>query len=209
MTANQAESYLDHPMFNQAMGSMQKGDWEAGLDQIEKLMQSYPLEPELRSLRQEMILRSKVDTDEQTDNSQARKKRFRDLTIRFSVIGILAVLAIFVVRTYSNWFQDQVAFAAIEGKAQLLNLELQIKMRDAEDYLNAGQAEQAMIKLEEIKAVNSDYPELDTMMQEAERILALDGQYEEALALTEAGDLAAALIILEEIERQRPTARSR
>jgi hypothetical protein len=70
MTANHVESYLDHPMFNQAMASMQKGDWESGLSQIENLMQSYPLEPELRSLRQEMILRSKVDSDEKTDKSR-------------------------------------------------------------------------------------------------------------------------------------------
>jgi len=98
MTMNQAESYLDHPMFHKAMQNMQKGDWESGLGDIENLMQSYPLEPELRSLRQEMILRSKVDSDERTDKSPARKRRFRDLTIRFSVIGILVVLAIFVAR---------------------------------------------------------------------------------------------------------------
>ena len=38
MTDNRAESYLDHPMFQQALESMQKGDWEAGINQIEKLM---------------------------------------------------------------------------------------------------------------------------------------------------------------------------
>jgi tetratricopeptide (TPR) repeat protein len=204
MTANQAETYLDHPMFNQAMGSMQKGDWESGLSQIEKLMQSYPLEPDLRSLRQEMILRSKVDSDERTDKSQARKRRFRDLTIRFAVIGILVVLAIFVARTYSVWFQDVAYAAQIEGKAQLVNLELQIKMRDAQDYLNASRAEQAMDQLEAIAAVDPDYPELDSMMQEADRLLALDQLYNEALALTDAGDLTAALVVLQEIEQQEP-----
>jgi tetratricopeptide (TPR) repeat protein len=204
MTANQAESYLDHPMFNQAMGSMQKGDWESGISQIETLMQSYPLEPELRSLRQEMMLRSKVDTDERSDKSQARKARFRDLTIRFAIIGILIVLAIFVARTYSVWFQDQVALAAQEVEYQLVKADLQFKMRDAQDYLNAGRAEQAITSLDDIAAVDPDYPELDSMMQEANRLLALDQQYNEAVALTDVGDLFAALVILEEIEQQEP-----
>ncbi len=204
MTANQAESYLDHPMFNQAMASMQKGDWESGLSQIENLMQSYPLEPELRTLRQEMILRSKVDSDERTDKSQARKRRFRDLTIRFSVIGILVVLAIFVARNYSVMFQDVALAAQIEGKAQLVRLDLSIKMRDAQDYLSAGRSEPAVVLLEEIAAVDPGYPELDSMMEDANRLQALDQQYNEALALTEAGDLTAALVILQEIEQQEP-----
>ena len=100
MAVNQAETYLDHPMFHKAMQNMQKGDWESGLGDIENLMQSYPLEPELRSLRQEMILRSKVDSDERTDKAQVRKRRFRNLSIRFSVIAILIILALFVARTY-------------------------------------------------------------------------------------------------------------
>ena len=102
MAVNQAESYLDHPMFRTAMASMQKGDWESGINQIEKVMQSYPLEPELRSLRQEMIIRAKVDADEKADRSIARKRRFRNLAIRGSVIVITFCLPFFVAQTYSN-----------------------------------------------------------------------------------------------------------
>ncbi len=69
MAVNQAESYLDNPQFRQAMESLQKGEWESGLSQIEILMQAFPLEPDLRSLRQEMILRSKVDADEKVTKS--------------------------------------------------------------------------------------------------------------------------------------------
>ncbi len=160
MAVNQAESYLDHPMFRTAMASMQKGDWESGINQIEKVMQSYPLEPELRSLRQEMIIRAKVDNDEKTDQAAARKKRFRNLAIRGSVIAILIILAIFVARTYSNWFQTQVASAQQEVEYQLVRLDLDVKMRDAKDYIRAGQAGPAMILLDEIEAVDDDYPEL-------------------------------------------------
>jgi len=42
------------------------------------------------------------------------------------------------------------------------------------------------------------------MMQEADRLLALDEQYNVALALTDDGDFTAALVILQEIEQQEP-----
>jgi tetratricopeptide (TPR) repeat protein len=204
MTVNQAESYLDHPLFHKAMQDMQNGEWDSGLGEIENLMQSYPLEPELRSLRQEMILRAKVDTDERKDVSQARKVRFRSLFIRISVIVILVILAVFVVRTYSIWIQDQVQQTVLAAEYQLVVLDLEVKMRDAQDYLRAGQVEPAIALLDEIEAIDADYPGLEAGREEANRLQGLDDQYAEALTLTEAGDLTAALVVLEEIEQQEP-----
>ena len=204
MAVNQAESYLDHPMFRSAMSSMQKGDWESGISQIEKVMQSYPLEPELRSLRQEMIIRAKVDAEERADNSLTRKRRFRNLTIRGSVIAVLIILAIFVARTYSNWFQQQVDTTRQAVEYQLVVLDLDVKMRDTKDYIRAGRAEPALALLDEIEAVDADYPELESTRSEAVKLQALDEQYAEALALIDAGELTAALLVLEDIEGQQP-----
>jgi len=204
MTVNQAESYLDHPMFQQAMGNMQKGEWDSGINQIEKLMKSYPLEPDLRSLRQEMIIRAKVDKDEKVDVSQNRKRRFRNLTIRLAVIAILVILAVFVAQTYSNWFQNQVNTTRQAVEYQLVVFDLEVKMRDAKDYLRAGRADSAMVLLDEIAAVDDDYPELESSIAEAEQLMVLDDKYAEALLLYDAGDLTAALVILEEIEQQEP-----
>jgi tetratricopeptide (TPR) repeat protein len=77
-------------------------------------------------------------------------------------------------------------------------------MRDAQDYLRAGQVEPAMSLLDEIEAIDSDYPELESAREQAVLLKGLDDQYSEALALTDAGDLTAALVILEEIEQQEP-----
>ena len=204
MAANQAESYLDHPMFRTAMASIQKGDWESGINQIEKVMQSYPLEPELRSLRQEMIIRAKVDGDEKSDVSSVRKRRFRNLVIRGSVIAILAILAIFVAQTYSNWFSQQVASAQQEVEYQFVRFDLDVKMRDAKDYIRAGQAEPAIVLLDEIESVDSEYPELAETRSEATQLQALGDQYMDALTLIDAGDLSGALVVLEEIEAKEP-----
>jgi tetratricopeptide (TPR) repeat protein len=204
MAQNQAESYLDHPMFRTAMASMQNGDWESGINQIEKVMESYPLEPELRSLRQEMIIRAKVDADEKADNSASRKRRFRNLAIRGAVIAILAILAIFVAQTYSSWFETQVASAQQEVQYQMLRFDLDNKMSYAKDYVRAGQAAPALELLDEIEEIDSDYPEIESTRQEAFKLQALEEKYLDALNLIEAGDLNGALVVLEEIESQEP-----
>jgi tetratricopeptide (TPR) repeat protein len=204
MAQNQAESYLDHPMFRTAMASMQNGDWESGINQIEKVMESYPLEPELRSLRQEMIIRAKVDADEKADNSASRKRRFRNLAIRGAVIAILAILAIFVAQTYSSWFETQVASAQQEVQYQMLRFDLDNKMSYAKDYVRAGQAAPALELLDEIEEIDSDYPEIESTRQEAFKLQALEEKYLDALNLIEAGDLNGALVVFEEIESQEP-----
>lgn len=204
MTATQADSYLDHPMFRKAMRSMQKGDWDSGLDEIEKLMQAYPLEPELRSLRQEMMIRSSVDAEEKKDVSQARKKRFRDLVIRFSVVAVLVILAVVVLRSYSTEIRKQARIVQQNIEYQAVQTDLFFMMRDAQDYLNAGLPDSAIAELEKIAEVDPEYPELQAALERAHTLKALDVQYTEALNLIEQNDLTAALVILEEIETTEP-----
>ncbi|MCK4724863.1 MAG: hypothetical protein KAT29_03635, partial [Anaerolineales bacterium] len=133
-----------------------------------------------------------------------RKRRFRNLAIRGSVIAILIILAFFVAQTYSNWFTQQVASAQQEVEYQFVRLDLDVKMRDAKDYIRAGQAEPAMALLEEIEAVDADYPELEATKSEAVQLQTLDDQYMDALVLIEAGDLTGALVVLMDIEAQEP-----
>ena len=204
MTANQAESYLDNPQFRQAMESMQKGEWESGLSQIETLMQAYPLESDLRSLRQEMILRAKVDTDEKVAKSYARRRRSRDLIVRAAIVSVLVIIAIFVATSYASWFQDQAALAKQAVDSQGVLGELQVNMRDAQSYLGAGMTDSALDLLEKIEVIKPDFPELAQTIEQARRQKAFDEQYAEAMILIEQDQLDAALIILQEIESQEP-----
>jgi tetratricopeptide (TPR) repeat protein len=204
MTANQAESYLDNPQFRQAMESMQKGEWESGLSQIETLMQAYPLESDLRSLRQEMILRAKVDADEKVAKSYARRRRSRDLIVRAAVVSVLVIIAIFVATSYASWFQDQAALAKQAVDSQVVLVELQVNMRDAQSYLGAGMTDSALELLEKIEVVKPDFPELAQTIEEARRQKAFDEQYAEAMILIEQDELDAALILLQEIDSQEP-----
>lgn len=204
MNVNQADSYLDNPQFRQAMESMQKGEWESGLSQIETLMQAYPLESDLRSLRQEMILRAKVDTDEKVAKSYARRRRSRDLIVRAAVVSVLVIIAIFVATSYASWFQDQAALAKQAVDSQVVLVELQVNMRDAQSYLGAGMTDSALDLLEKIEVIKPDFPELAQTIEQARRQKAFDEQYAEAMILIEQDQLDAALIVLQEIESQEP-----
>ena len=167
-------------------------------------MQAYPLETDLRSLRQEMILRAKVDADEKVAKSYARRRRSRDLIVRAAVISVLVIIAIFVATSYASWFQNQAALAKQVVDSQVVLVELQVNMRDAQSYLGAGMTDSALELLEKIEAVKPDFPELAQTIEEARRQKAFDEQYAEAMILIEQDELDAALILLQEIDSQEP-----
>ena len=58
---------INDPVFYEAQCCFQKGEWEAGLEKLDILIERYPSKIELRDLRQEMILRAGIDEYEQED----------------------------------------------------------------------------------------------------------------------------------------------
>jgi tetratricopeptide (TPR) repeat protein len=167
-------------------------------------MEKYPLDHELRQLRQEMALRAKVDADEAEDRKRARQRWVQRFAIRLAVLVALAGLVFFGLRSYSNWFQRQwqVAQQKLEQEVRLTNLAL--KFANAQELLRAGRPEDARPLLEDLQAADPNYPGLAEAMAELERQSALENGYAEANRLLQAGDLPAALAAFEAIEAQEP-----
>jgi tetratricopeptide (TPR) repeat protein len=204
MAANQAESYFDHPMFQQAQKSLQKGEWEAGLSQLDSLMQAYPLDHELRAYRQEAALRARIDQEEKEDKADKRYRRFWNFSVRFAVVIGLLLLAFVVARLYSNWFGEQIAMARQEVEYQVRGVELAVKFRDAQDYMQAGRTEDALKLIGEVAAAEPDYPGLADLKANAEQKKGLEQSYTEAMGLYETGDLAGALAGFLAIQGENP-----
>ena len=200
MAANQAESYLDHPMFKQAQQSLQKGEWEAGLGQLDSLMQAYPLDHELRAYRQETALRARIDEEEREDKADKRYRRFWNFSVRFAVVIGLLLLAFVVVRLYWNWFGEQIAMASQQVEFQVRGVELAVKFRDAQDYLQAGRTDEALRLIGEVAAADPEYPGLAELKAGAEQEKNFKERYAEALRLYEGGDLTGSLSIFEAIQ---------
>lgn len=200
----QAESYREHPIFQAAMQNLQKGEWEKGLSQLERLMQAYPLDVELRALRQEMQLRARVDQDEREDNALIRRRKARNLLIRGTILVLLVLLGMFVVRNYSRWINEQMVQARQTIEYQMVLVELATKFRDAQDYLRAGQTDTALTLLKEIEAVDPGYAGLADLMKSAQRQKSLEDLYNQALVLKNQGDLTGALQVFKQLEGQEP-----
>ena len=204
MSVPQAETYKQHPMFRLAMQSLQKGEWQEGLDKLDNLMQAYPMEGELRNLRQEMLLRARIDQDERQERARARSRRLRTLTVRTLTVVALLALAAVVFTAYSRWIGQQVNLARQSMVSQVIRMELAVKFRDAQDYLRAGQTEKGLALLDEIAATDPAYPKLETVRGQAQRQQALDTQYQQARGQLSQGDQEGALATFKAIEQQEP-----
>ena len=68
-------SFLINPLYAEAQNHFQKGEWDIGLEKLKKLEESYPLDHELRKLRQEMQIRARIDFYEDDDNQRIRRNR--------------------------------------------------------------------------------------------------------------------------------------
>ena len=202
MTSEPMDSYLDHPLYGQALQHLQKGEWEAGLSQIDNLSQSYPLDHELRAFRQETALRARIDQDEKEDKGDKRYRKFWNFSVRFAVVIGLVMLAFVVVRLYWNFFGQQLQRAQQELTIQGAVITNEMYFRNAQDYVNAGRMDDALAELNKIEIANPEFPGLVELKAQAVQGQALDGKYQEAARLYQAGDLAGALALFEAIQQE-------
>ncbi|HEY5729189.1 MAG TPA: LysM peptidoglycan-binding domain-containing protein [Anaerolineales bacterium] len=204
MSAESFQSYFDDPVYQSAMKHLQGGNWEAGLTELDKLISSYPLNHQLRTLRQEMKLRAQVDDDERIDITEANKRKRITWSIRLVVSAVLLSVIIWSAMRYSQWIGQQWVLTQqrLENEVQLIDQA--VKFRDAQDLLQVGRLTEAKTKLEEVSAANPDYPGLTEALQRTDKMIALDSRYDEALRKINLGDLNGALEVLEGIEADEP-----
>src|SRR3990172_3645132 len=204
MSVNTVETPLSDPRYKSAMGHLEGGNWEAGLTELDKLVESYPLDRELRALRQEMQLRARIDHDERQDKTAESRRRFVVLTFRVAAIVLLLGLLGWGTRTYSAWFQQQALAASERVKSELLVIELAAKFRDAQDLVVAGRSEMAIELYQEIAAAGPNYPGLEEALRQAEKQKLLQEKYLQAIAMFDSGDMPGALALFEEITTEEP-----
>ncbi len=186
------------------MRKFQLGDWNAGLEELEELIDKYPYSGELLSLQHEMEIRANIDNYEQSDLQVARRKRIIKWALRAVVLAAFFGVLIFAVRTYSEWMQSQLLAArqAIEAEAEVV--QLAVRFRDGQNLLQAGRPDVALEVFQEIAAADPEYAGLQGYIEEAQRSQDLEIKYVEAIRLSRLNDLAGALAIFEEIKAEDP-----
>ena len=204
MTTNETETYYQTALFREAMQNFQAGKWEEGLSVLAEVEKRFPLDVELRTLRQEMQVRARVETYEVEDQQRDSRKKLIFIGTRVA-LGLLLVLVVwFAAASYYRWVQQRWQTAQADINAQVEAIEANLKYRNAQDLLKVGQADQALQMLEELAATNPELEGLEIYLNDAKTLKEVSQRYAQALELMKGGDQKAALLIFQQIEEERP-----
>ena len=207
MSVNYAETHVNDPLYNSALKSLQKGDWEDGLVQLDQLILQYPLDHKLRALRQEMHMRARMDRDEAQDQTIQRRRRFTRLASRFWIFILIALLVITGYGTASKFIVEKIESAKQTFENEIVLIEQSTKFRDAQSLLRADRPQEALVLLEELVEEGAQIPELEQTIAQAQGASTILGQYYEGLAQMEQGNWISAQSIFERILNENPTFR--
>jgi len=207
MSSNAAESYLKSPLFLDAMGHFQVGKWDEGFTKLSELQKSFPIEPDLRTLRQEMEVRARISEYEIEENNHRRRNQITKNGIKFLVVLVIALAGFFAISTYSGWIQGQISSAQSDISENLLQAQLAVEFRNGQQLITAGKSDEALSVYENIKLKNPDFPGLSDAIFQAQDLKEVEEQYTQAMDLLQLGDSAQALSILQEIDQIMPNYR--
>ena len=204
MAVKSSDSYLNYPPYQQAMRDFQEGKWQEGLAGLAEVEKKFPLDTELRGLRQEMQVRAHIDEYEIEENKNTKRQRFRRFAIRTLLVLMIVVLLFAAITTYSGWLQSQWTTAQQSINSEIQQNELYIKLLNATQLLKAGQTVEALRILDEIKQVDASYPGLSEAMDQALAQQELETDYARAMEMLEAGNAQDALEILQLLDEKAP-----
>jgi len=204
---NETGSYTESPLFKEAMGYFWVGKWSEGFLKLAEVEKKFPMESELRSLRQMMEVRSRI-TD--YEGEELKRKRIKNLTrnsIRILSAVVIIVVAVAALSTYSGWIQGQITSAQNELTQNMQQAQLTIEFRNAQQLLIAGKSDEALAAFASIKATDPNFPGLTGAIERAQALKDVEVQYTQAMNLLKLGDSAQALDILRDINQIMPNYR--
>ncbi|OGO18763.1 MAG: hypothetical protein A2Z14_06320 [Chloroflexi bacterium RBG_16_48_8] len=207
MSVNYAEPHSNDPLYQSALNFLQIGDWENGILQLDQLILQYPLDHKLRTLRQEMHLRARMDRDEEQDQSVERRKRLTKLATRLCAVVLILILFFTGYRSIANFVQERIETTREALSREFLLIEQSAKMRDAEALLKADRPDNALILLQEIAASGVEFSELANLLDQAQMASLLIDDYYEGLQQMNQQNWIAARTTFEKILEEDPTFR--
>ncbi len=199
-----ANTFEQDPNWLNIQVEFQKGNWATAHNMLEDLVKKYPLQRELREFQKEMKVRARIDEDEVQDIQDERRSRTRRIVVRtfvgFAIIGLLFYGAY----SLSGFIQGLIENARGLAAQELETITLASRFRDAQNLLQSGRAEEALELFNQIALEDPDYPNLDVFRQEASTAIALDNEYDEAIAEIDSGNFDTALALLNDLNDKSP-----
>jgi tetratricopeptide (TPR) repeat protein len=207
MSFNVNETYLKFPPFHEAMSNFQVGKWEDGFAKLAEVEQTFPTEPEVRAIRQEMEVRSRINEYEVEENKHQKRQQVTKTGIRVLAIFVIVIFGFLAISTYSGWIEGQLTRAQSDLTKNLLQAQLVVEFRNAQQLIIAGKSDEALSAYENIKAKNPEFPGLSEAITQAQALKDIEVEYTQAINLLQLGDSAQALSILQAINERMPNYR--
>jgi tetratricopeptide (TPR) repeat protein len=202
MSVDTVAPQLNDNVLQEALGYFQDGAWDQGLEKLDALIRQHPSVPELQNLREEMALRAHIDRDEEQDQKAETLKQITRWGLRGVVLLAMVSLILWGLSTYSSRIEGQWGRVRQNLVEEVEAIDLTVKFQDAQNYLNAGRPQDALLLLENIAEQNPDFPGLDQLETEATRTIDLEAKYQAANQLRAQEDLSAALAAFQEIQTE-------
>ncbi len=207
MSPSETGSYIDAPLFKEAMGYFWVGKWSEGFVKLAEVEKNFPMESELRSLRQMMEVRSRISEYEVDENKRRRAQNLTRNITRILLAGLLIIVAVVGISTYSGWIQAQIASAQSEFTQNMQQAQLTIEFRNAQQLIIAGKSDDALAAFGRIQTIDPNFPGLTAAIEQAQALKDVEIQYTQAMNLLQLGDSAQALDILKSISQKMPNYR--
>ncbi len=207
MSSDESGTYLESPLFKEAMGYFWVGKWSEGFQKLAEVEKMHPMETDLRSLRQMMEVRSRISEYEVEETKHRKMQNLTRNIVKGAITLVVAVIAIIGIATYSGWIQKQITNAQAEFSQNMQQAELTIQFRNAQQLLIAGKSDDALAAYQKIQTVDPAFPGLTEAIDQAQALKDVEVQYTQAMNLLELGDSAQALDILTEIGKRMPNYR--
>ncbi len=199
-----ANTFEQDPNWLNIQVEFQKGNWATAHNMLEDLVKKYPLQRELREFQKEMKVRARIDEDEVQDIQDERRSRTRRIVVR-TFVGIAIIgLLFYGAYSLSGFIQGLIENARGLAAQELETITLASRFRDAQNLLQSGRAEEALELFNQIALEDPDYPNLDVFRQEAATAIALDNEYDEAIAEIDSGNFDTALALLNDLNDKSP-----
>jgi tetratricopeptide (TPR) repeat protein len=207
MSPNESGSYVESSLFKEAMGYFWVGKWSEGFVKLAEVEKNFPMESDIRSLRQMMEVRSRISDYEVEENKRRKIHNLTQSAKRILILLVIAVIVIVGISTYSGWIQGQIATARADISQNMQQAQLTLDFRNAQQLIIAGKSDEALAAYERIKEVDPNFPGLTEAIDQAQALKDIEIQYTQAMNLLQLGDSAQALDILRAISQKMPNYR--
>jgi tetratricopeptide (TPR) repeat protein len=207
------ENQEDNSIFQAALRHYQNGEWTEGQARLNELMERNPLDHNLRTLSNEMQLRSKFDSLEEEENEVLRKQRNKVWGIRSLAATLVVALMVWAAVALGGVIRQQVDQQRVVFEQNVKLAEVAFKYRDAQNLLQAGYFTEAKNRFLEVKSeigqvelANRDIREedLENYLVQANEGIEYEKKYQEARQLLENGEVKQAYDLYNEILVWRP-----